>query len=130
VKNNLNMESYLNNLNNFEHRKFLSKLRLSAHDFPIEKLRKQNVPRHKRYCEKCKSSDIGDEFHYLMRCPDFYLQGLRDEFIKKTAELVPQILFLPMRERFIYIVSCADMNCYKLLAPLLAKGMKYLAKCE
>ena len=31
------MGSYLHNVHNIEHRKCMSKLRLSAHDFPIEK---------------------------------------------------------------------------------------------
>ena len=54
-------------------RKLLEQLRVSAHKFPIEKERYENIPREKRTCKICKSNLIGDEFHYLFECHDILI---------------------------------------------------------
>ncbi len=55
-------EKYLNELS-VDQRRAITKIRLSAHDLPIEKGRRQNIPRHKRYCNMCPAIRVGDEFH-------------------------------------------------------------------
>ena len=62
-------------------RKLLTQIRVSAHKFPIEKERFENIPRGKRTCKICKSSLIGDEFHYLFECHDISLTQRRTLFI-------------------------------------------------
>ena len=49
----------------------LCKFRSGSHRLPVESGRWQHVPRDKRLCHLCDSSDIGDEFHYIMICSFF-----------------------------------------------------------
>ena len=44
------------------------RFRLSNHKLPIEKLRHVGVNRSDRICDKCHSSRIDDEYHYLFEC--------------------------------------------------------------
>ena len=46
------------------------KFRTSNHKLPVETGRFHNIDYHDRKCPKC-NIDIGDEFHYLMKCPFF-----------------------------------------------------------
>ena len=68
-KTNLFLEKYLLELPD-QLRIPLCKFRVSAHLLPIEKGRHQGVPRNERLCNFC-ADDIGDEYHYLMICPQF-----------------------------------------------------------
>jgi hypothetical protein len=43
----------------------------SNHRLPIEVGRWTNVERHNRLCQLCQSREIGDEFHYVLQCPNF-----------------------------------------------------------
>ena len=54
----------------------LIRLRLSNHKMPIETGRHIGIDRNDRLCNICKSSDIGDEYHYFCICPVFksYIQ--------------------------------------------------------
>ena len=56
-KRNFMFEPYIDNLE-FQNRKAVSKLRLSDHKFPIEKLRYENKKREERLCEICNLNDI------------------------------------------------------------------------
>ena len=56
------------------------KFRTLNHKLPVQKGRIQNIPRPERLCTKCNDEDIGDEFHYIMKCPFFYA---------KRKELIP-----------------------------------------
>ena len=44
------------------------KFRTANHRLPIECGRWQNLERENRKCNLC-NSDIGDEFHYILKCP-------------------------------------------------------------
>ena len=60
---------YLQKSLNPTYRKYLSKFRLSAHSLNIEKGRYNNTNRRDRICTLCNSSDIEDEFHFILKCP-------------------------------------------------------------
>ena len=47
------------------------KYRCGSHRLPVETGRWQSVARNERLCHLCDSSDIGDEFHYIMSCRFF-----------------------------------------------------------
>ncbi len=47
---------------------------------PIVTGRYKNLDQTKRICTLCDMTDMGDEFHYLMKCPAFNPQ--RDKYIK------------------------------------------------
>ena len=59
--------------------KDLSRFRVSNHSLPIEMLRYSNVPREERLCPLCDTREIGDEYHYIFKCPHF--RAVRREFL-------------------------------------------------
>ena len=119
VKSNITMANYIVKIRNVEHRKAFTKLRMSAHNFDIERGRKSNIPRHLRFCRACKSSSIGDEFHVLMECTNLYLQNMRTKCLSQLLKHIPQFQMLPMKEKFVYILSGADMTCCKITLPFI-----------
>jgi hypothetical protein len=56
-------EIFLDVIGNFEHRRCLTKLRISAHHLHIETGRYQGIPPHQRLCEQCDSGEVEDEIH-------------------------------------------------------------------
>ena len=49
----------------------LTKFRLSNHRLPIETGRWNNTDRNRRFCTKCNTNTIGDEFHSIFECDHF-----------------------------------------------------------
>ena len=47
------------------------RFRLNNHKLPIEYGRWNNIPRELRICNLCNTADLGDEFHYLLKCDYF-----------------------------------------------------------
>ena len=54
----------------------LCKFRTGNHKLPIETGRWENIPLNERMCILC-NLDIGDEFHYLFKCPYFTEERVR-----------------------------------------------------
>ena len=46
----------------------LVKFRTGNHRFPVEIYRWEGIPLSERKCTLCNSNDIGDEYHYLLKC--------------------------------------------------------------
>ena len=63
IKNKLRLEPYLKSYS-CNARKSITKIRISAHNLPIEKGRYRNLARQKRLCTFCKV-EISDEYHCL-----------------------------------------------------------------
>ena len=59
-------ENYLSLVRNFEQRRCLTKLRISAHKLQIEAGRYQGTPCHNRICPKCPSGEVEDEIHFSL----------------------------------------------------------------
>ncbi len=68
IKTNFGYENYLSIIKNFEQRRRLSKLRISAHKLQIEIGRYQGTLRENRICCRCTSGQVEDEIHYLLHC--------------------------------------------------------------
>lgn len=90
------LQSYINEVKNLDHRKALTKLRISAHDLEIEKGRHLNTPVNDRLCKKCNV--IEDEIHLLDKCTKY--TSIREKFISSIAysgqyTLPSQILQIP-----------------------------------
>ena len=62
-----NFESYLN-INNFEHRRAITKIRTSSHKLEIETGRWAGVSRDQRICKNCALDKVEDESHFLFEC--------------------------------------------------------------
>ena len=66
-KNNHYFESYLN-INNFEHRRAIAKIRTSSHKLEVETGRWRGVSRDQRICKNCTLNKVEDENHFLFEC--------------------------------------------------------------
>jgi hypothetical protein len=64
-KNKFEFENYFNIL-------VFCRFRLNNH---IEYGRRNNIPRELRICNLCNTADLGDEFHYLLKCDYFSEKG-------------------------------------------------------
>ena len=56
-------------INNFEHRRAITKIRTSSHKLEIETGRWNNVSQNLRICENCTLNEVEDENHFLFECP-------------------------------------------------------------
>ena len=63
-----------------------AKLRTRNHRLPCETGRWSNIPYENRKCTRCNST-IGDEYHYIIECPDFL--NLRNTLIKPVFYVRP-----------------------------------------
>ncbi len=63
----------------------ISRLRANNHRLPVVAGRYSGRPRSERLCNLCNLDDLGDEYHYLMKCPFFHthrITFLKDEHIQ------------------------------------------------
>ena len=74
-KNEFGLNDYFLKLNNKQCR-ILTAFRTRNHKLPVETGRWNNTPLSDRICHLCQS-DIGDEFHFIMKCTFFNDQRLR-----------------------------------------------------
>jgi len=81
-------EHYLTLIKTPKWRSAITKLRISAHQLPIEAGRFNNTPRHLRLCQLCNSGSVGDEMHALFNCSNPIIIGLRThlENIEKCSD--------------------------------------------
>ena len=62
---------YVDVLSNRLERSSLCKIRLSAHNLAIEKGRYLGLATDERVCNVCKSGEVEDENHFLLKCEIF-----------------------------------------------------------
>ena len=69
----------------------LCKFRTRNHRLPVEfySWNKFQKPHHERICNICNLNDIGDEYHYIMKCPVF--NELRDLYISPYFKNRPSV---------------------------------------
>ena len=78
LKKNFTFEKYLDTLPR-DKRKGITKLRISAHSLPIERMRYQKTDRSERLCPICQTGEVGDEWHYLHKCPNEEVMMVRKD---------------------------------------------------
>ena len=61
-----------------------------------------------------------------MMCPDIQLQSFRSAALKEISNRMPQFNMLPIKQKFVYIISCCDSTCTKIVAPYIYKSLKYV----
>ena len=66
-QNSHNFEPYLR-IENFEHRRAITKIRTSSHKLEIETGRWHNIQRTDRTCKNCALDIVEDELHFLLDC--------------------------------------------------------------
>ena len=70
LKKGFEMENYLKTLpSNLS--QFLCWFRTANHSLPVEIGRWSNIDHHLRKCDMCTASEVGDEYHTLLKCPAF-----------------------------------------------------------
>ena len=82
MKNEVRFESYLDLIKNVKTRVAVTKMRISCHLLPIESGRYKKIPGVERLCPLCNRSEIGDEFHYLLKCTHSSLSHIRGIFLE------------------------------------------------
>ena len=113
VKKSFKQEGYLTSVKSVKYRRAFTKIRLSDHCLPIEKLRKSNVPEERRFCTLCHSNRIGNEEH-IFNCTNPDVASLRNAFLSTSISLVPQLDHLSLTDKFIYILSGCDESIIEL----------------
>ena len=93
----------------------LCKLKCGNHYMPIVAGRYLNVPINERKCSLCKCGEIGDEFHYLLKCPFF--EAMRTKYLKKYYYTQPT--HVKMQQLFESTNSTEMINLAKLGVVLL-----------
>ena len=114
VKNEIRFESYLDLIKNVKTRVAVAKMRISCHLLPMESGHYKNIPRVERLCPLCNGSEIGDEFHYLLKCTHSSLSHIRGIFLE-SLYLINVILRICLARHYFYIImSMCDQNILKL----------------
>ena len=90
------------------------KFRTANFKLPIEIGRWDNVWINERKCTLCNTNDIGDSFHYLLRCPFFTPE--RTELLKPYFYIRPNII------KYKDLLSCKN----KIVVQKLSKFMKLI----
>lgn len=70
----------------------LFKLRTSNHKFPVETGRWDGTDARERKCQLCTLDDIGDELHYICKCP--YFDSERRKYVKPYYFIRPNMFKL------------------------------------
>ena len=120
VKEQLKCENYLKT-NNYSLRNAITKLRISAHNLPIETGRYTNTPREDRICPLCKVG-VGNELHYLLECTNNNLVNNRNEILNKIKDDDPAFGDLNKAQPMKFILTrdtdqlkYTGLLCYKTL---------------
>jgi hypothetical protein len=94
-------EHYLSVIGNFDHRRCLTKLRISAHRLHIETGRHQGIPPHQRLCGQCDSGEVEDEIHFLLCCSK--CREERQQLFRTISQSCNNFLQLNPQEFFLLV---------------------------
>ena len=103
-------------LNLIKTRVAVTKMRISCHLLPIESGRYKKIPRVERLCPLCNRSEIGDEFHYLLKCTHSSLSHIRGIFLESLYSINSNFTNMSCKALFLYIMSMCDENIINLSA--------------
>ena len=109
---------YLDLIKNVKARVAVSKMRISCHLLSIESGRYKKIPRVERPCLLCNRSEIGDEFHYLLKCTHSSLSHTRGIFLESLYSINSNFTNMSCKALFLYIISMCDENIINLIINL------------
>ena len=88
----------------------LTKFRASNNRLPVTVGRYQNIDRDERFCDKCNSGAVGDEYHVLLDCSNQEISQARDKYLPSFFRCQPS------REKFIMLMQTKNIALmYKLV---------------
>ena len=120
LKENFIFTDYLKIVNNPKHRSALTRIRLSAHKYPIETGRYSQIKREERECPLCCKS-IGDEKHYILECSHPFFAKIRGPIIAELFTLNPLLDSMGSKERFIFLMNNKEKETIQLISKLCFK---------
>ena len=128
IKDTHKFEEYLN-IDNFEHRRAITKLRTSSHKLEIETGRLNNIPKEDRICKNCALGAVEDEFHMFFDCRMHVTE--RTKFFNSLKYKIGDPLqdyFPPSRELIIKeIFKWKDLSALNALGKFIKTGLQ---NCE
>ena len=80
-------EKYLDCVTNDKHRIALSRFRCSAHKLAIEEGRYRNIERNQRFCTRCNTNVVENEYHFMLVCPLY--RDIRHEILPHYYSVWP-----------------------------------------
>jgi len=89
------------------------------HLLPIESRRYKKIPRVERLCSLSNRSEIGDEFHCLLKCTHSSLSDMRGIFLESLYSIKSNFTNMSCKALFLYIMSMCDENIINLSASCL-----------
>ena len=97
---------------------YVTRLRTSSHNFPIETLRyvRPKVDAQDRKCDICNSNEVGDEHHYMLRCPNESLIPIRNAFITNVTSSLPQMRAFTPEDIIRYCLLMHDQRTTLMMA--------------
>ena len=120
-KKQLKFEHYLDAVKNFQIRKNITRLRISAHNLYIETGRHKRpykTPVNQRTCITCNSID--DELHFMLDCDQFKVP--RNIMLNKLEEIFIDVKKYSKTQLFGFIMGLQDSELTKIVE-------KYIVKC-
>ena len=111
LKKNFAFEKYLDTIPRVN-RKDTTRLRLSSHSLPIEKMRSEEISREERKCTLCELNEVGDEWHYISRCENNKIQVTRSKFIERVKNIQPQLADFQTSDLMKYCISMCDTSIH------------------
>ena len=120
IKESFGQSTYLMNCKVPLHRIACTKIRLSAHKFPIETGRYEQTPREERKCPFCEH--LGDEQHYILNCSHPFISEIRLPLINQLVTLHqelgqmndPEILKFLLKSASAQTIDLVGALCYKI----------------
>ena len=88
----------------------------TCHLLPIKSWRYKKIPRVERLCPLSNRSEIGDEFHYLLKCTHSSLSHIRGIFLESLYSIKSNFTNMSCKALFLYIMSMCDENIINLSA--------------
>lgn len=82
---------YVNTLKNRNDRAVICKICTSAHSLMIERGRYFNINKNERHCPICKTRQVEDENHFILKCKRF--EQIRLKFYDKVSKTLNLIFF-------------------------------------
>jgi hypothetical protein len=120
LKENFGISDYLSERIIFPHRSALTKMRISAHKYPIETGRYFGITREERLCPfGCNT--IGDEQHYLLQCSHPFLSEIRTPLIEAISTQNPQFEMMNKNEQCHFLLGNRDPRTLAISAKLCYK---------
>jgi hypothetical protein len=90
---------------------YFVRVRISNCNLDIERGRYSKLPVEQRICKLC-SSDVEDEFHFIMHCPK--LSAYRIDLFESLSLVIPSLPDMSEIEKFKYMLSSNDLDICKI----------------